>query len=181
MGSKNSNPVLQVLQNNLHIKQEVKYPPDFLQFNGSGWRAFYHCHSNPSDIQPLFKAEHGHFHIFAPVVTQPDAWSHLVALSMADVGQPLCWFMVNHWVSGEKWLATDLLEQQIKNIPFSKQNNMLEQWLLSILVVCQVEIISLLHQRDSIIKSKPDEKCKQDRSLYLLAEKKIKLPYINFK
>ncbi len=175
MGEQNSNPVLQVLDNNQSIQQEVKYPGGLLHFNHSGWRAFYHCHSNQKDIQALFKTEHGHFHIFTPVAGQVAAWAHLVALSMNDSGQPLRWFMVNHWVSGETWLDAYLLEQQIRKIPFAEQTSMLEQWLLSMLGIYQADIISLLRQRDSIIESKQDKKCKQDRHLYLLAEQKINL------
>ncbi len=175
MGEQNSNPVLQVIQDNPHIQQEVKYPAGLLKFNHSGWRAFYHCHSNQNDIQHLFEAEHGHFHIFTPVADQPDTWSHLVALSIDDLGQPLRWFMVNHWVSGEVWLTADLLEQQMQKAPFAKQTSILEQWLLSMLVVYQAEIVSLLRQRDSIIESQNDNTCKQDRGLYLLVEQEIHL------
>ncbi len=175
MGEKQSNPVLEVLNNNPQIKQEVKYPEGFLRFNQAGWRAFYHCHANQKDIKHLFKNEHGHFHIFAPASPQSDNWSHLVALSMDEFGQPIRWFMVNHWVSGETWLEADLLARQLQTIPFAEQTSILEQWLMSMLVVYQSEIFGLLNERDHVIKSKEDEDCKQDRSLYLLAEQEIKL------
>ena len=179
MGQQESNPVLQVLNNTLEIQQQKKYPEGLLQFNGTGWRAYYHCHANKEDINHLFEAEHGHFHIFVRLTEQPETWTHVVALSIDDMGQPLRWFMVNHWVTGETWLAAPELATRLQHLPFIKQNSLLEQWILSMVALYCDEINALLNQRDGALSSggisETEEKFKQDRQYYLLAEQAINL------
>ena len=179
MGEQSSNPVLQLLDSSLAIEQNKKYPQGFLQFNDMGWRAYYHCHANNEAINHLFEAEHGHFHIFARLSENPETWSHVAALSIDDMGQPLRWFMVNHWVTGETWLNAPLLLKQIQHIPFNEQSSLLERWILSILAVHEDEINQLLVLRDQGLTNSNSldiaEELKQDRSFYLLAEQAINL------
>ena len=175
MGQQESNPVLQVLSNTLDIEQKRKYPEDLLQFNGMGWRAYYHCHSNKDDINHLFEAEHGHFHIFIRLTEKPVTWTHVVSLSIDDMGQPLRWFMVNHWVTAEDWLAAPLLSEKLQNIPFAEQNTLLEQWLLSMVALFKNEIMGLLISRDKVLEINGTEGYRQDRQHYLLAEQAIHL------
>ena len=172
MGEQQTNPVLQILNGSEHIERDVKYPKDLLRFNQTQWRAYYHCHSNDNDIQHLFNEEHGHFHIFAPI-DKTNSWSHLVALSIDSMGQPLRWFMVNHWVCGETWLDADSLQQSMENIPFAKQTTVIEKWLLSMVAVFQTEITSLLNKRDNIVNN--NDQFKKNKSYYLLAEQKVNL------
>ena len=174
MGESGSNPVLQVIAGESKIVEEVKYPKGHLHFNGTGWRAYYHCHANHSDIHQLFSAEHGHFHIFVRIDDEADKWSHLVALSMDAMGQPLRWFMVNHWVTGETWLEANQLASLMNNIPYQQQENVLEQWLLCMLEVFKTEISGLLLTRDQQVDIQ-NEAQRQNRDIYLLAEEKIDL------
>ena len=176
MGEQGSNPVLQLFDSNLDIQQKKKYPEGFLQFNGTGWRAYYHCHATKEDINHLFEAEHGHFHIFIRLTEHPESWAHVVALSIDEMGQPLRWFTVNHWVTGETWLGAPLLLRQLHGIPFMEQNRLLEQWLLSMLALYKNEINELLALRDVALDIKlTDGDVKQDREYYLLSEQEIKL------
>ena len=175
MGKQESNPVLQVLSNNLDIEQQTKYPEGLLQFNGMGWRAYYHCHANKDDINHLFETEHGHFHIFMRLTEKPETWTHVVALSIDDMGQPLRWFMVNHWVTGEVWLAAPLLSEKLQDIPFAEQSSLLEKWLLSMVALFIDEIMGLLSRRDQVLDVNGTDDYKQDRQHYLLAEQAIKL------
>lgn len=178
MGEMHSNPVLEVIQHQATIQQEIKYPAEHLQFSGTGWRAYYHTHANNSDINHLFKSEHGHFHIFVKDKTT-DSWSHLVALSMDEFGQPLRWFMVNHWVTSGTWLDAATLIKTLESVPFAQQNSLLEVWLLSLLSLYKTDIKDLLLERDKTSKinnneaQRPDQK--QNREMYLLAEKNIVL------
>lgn len=175
MGELKSNPVLQVIEKNFPIEQEKKYPESLLQFNSTGWRAYYHCHANKKDINHLFEAEHGHFHIFLRLTEHPETWTHVVALSIDDMGQPLRWFMVNHWVTGEVWLAAPLLSEKLRDIPFTKQSTLLEQWLLSMVALFKDEITGLLTWRDQVLDVNGAEEYRQDRQYYLLAEQAINL------
>ena len=120
MGQLQINPVLEVISSEPSLQKEKKYPSGLLQFNQSGWRAYYHCHSYEADIQPLFANEHGHFHIFMQINKDTDSWTHLVALSMDQYGQPLCWFTVNHWVTAESWLAEPALARLLSEYFRSK-------------------------------------------------------------
>lgn len=174
MGESESNPVLQVIANESEILEEVKYPKGQLQFNGTGWRAYYHTHAAHADSQQLFSAEHGHFHFFVRNDDDTETWSHLVALSMDDFGQPLRWFMVNHWVTGETWLEAKELMTVIEDIPYQQQENVLEQWLLCMLDVFKTEISGLLLSRDKCANIQ-NEAQRQNRDIYLIAEEKIDL------
>jgi len=178
MGEQNLNPVLLCLSNNLQIQAQKKYPEGLLQFNETGWRAYYHCHANKDDINHLFEEEHGHFHLFVRHTEHPESWSHVVALSMDDMGQPLRWFMVNHWVTGETWLTAPLLSAQLHDIPLTEQNTLLEQWLLSMLALYKDDINALLVLRDHSLNIKHSHgDIKQDREYYLLSELAIKLQH----
>ena len=174
MGQADSNPVLEVIADASPVVEEVKYPKGHLHFNGSGWRAYYHCHANQSDIHHLFAAEHGHFHFFICSDEASDTWSHLVALSMDALGQPLRWFMVNHWVTGETWLPANQLTTLIQNIPYQKQESLLEEWLLCMLEIYKTEISGLLLKREQH-PGIQDAQQRQNRDIYLLAEEKIDL------
>jgi len=175
MGEINSNPVLQVLDGLDTISKEVKYPEGLLQFKGGDWQAFYHCHSNTSDIQHLFDNEHGHFHIFVKVAEDKDEWSHAVALSMNNMGQPLRWFMVNHWVTAGVWLEASLLSKKLDEIAYSKQDTLLTKWLLSMLTIYKNELSGMLNKRDQAIGSANQASFLQDKQHYLLAEQSIYL------
>lgn len=178
MGEQDSNPVLEVIGHQTTMLQEIKYPAEHLQFNGTGWRAYYHTHANNPGLNHLFAKEHGHFHIFIPA-DDFDSWSHLAALSMDEFGQPLRWFMVNHWVTGGTWLDAAALIKKLESVPFSQQSNLLEIWLLSLLSIYKKEIIALLLERDKSIEINNNEaqstEPKQNREIYLLAEKNIEL------
>lgn len=179
LGEQSSNPVLQVLDNTLDILQQKKYPKELLHFNGTGWRAYYHCHTNKDDINHLFDAEHGHFHIFTQLTEHPETWTHVVALSIDEMGQPLRWFMVNHWVTGEKWCDAGTLTTQLQCIAFKEQKTLLERWLLAIVALYKDEIVELLTLRDQSLmfnhSTNNTEENKKNRHYYLLAEQKINL------
>jgi hypothetical protein len=174
MGEQDSNPVLEVIEHRNKIQQEVKYPQQHLHFNGAGWRAYYHTHANKADINHLFAAEHGHFHIFVRTENE-DSWSHLVALSMDEFGQPLRWFMVNHWVTAEVWCDAATLSSFLRDIPYQEQTSLLEQWLLAMLSIYPSEINDLLLKRDNVPELQLNASQRQNRDIYLLAEEKILL------
>ncbi len=175
MGKQNSNPVLQVINNEKRIVVERKYPKGMLQFKGAGWQAFYHCHANKPELLKLFEAEHGHFHIFVKVASEPVSWSHMVALSMDVLGQPLRWFTVNHWVTDEAWVKAEVLIQKLQDIPFAHQQTLLTQWLLAMLAVYQQELSALLLRRDEFFKGKQQQTITEDRGIYLLTEQAVNL------
>lgn len=174
MAAAETNPVLQVLDINNPIEENKKYPPELLQFNQTGWRAYYHCHPASRAGNHRFHGEHGHFHIFVRIKKEPETWSHIVALAMDNMGQPLGWFTVNHWVTGEAWSRADDLVGFLSKIPYQKQNTLVEQWLLSLLHLNHEKLTTILYERDKLIEIKQNNSegpdIKQDRKLYLLTE-----------
>ena len=169
-----SNAVLQVIDATKPLEENKKYPPGFLQFSLQGLRAYYHCHPASRKGVHRFPAEHGHFHIFIRIADE--RWLHLVALSMDSMGQPLGWFTVNLWVSGESWLAADELVKKFNQLPLQPADSKLslvEQWLLSLLLLEKQTVISLIKERDRILEEKKQSlggDIQQDRSVYLLSQ-----------
>ena len=181
MAAAETNPVLQVINPELPLQENKKYPANLLQFKGLGWRAYYHCHPSSRAGNHRFHGEHGHFHIFVRTESHPEKWSHLVALAMDNMGQPLGLFTVNHWVTGEEWESAQQLILHLENIPYIEQDNVVERWLLSLLDVSSNLVESILDERDKVIELKlkqsktNDADVKADRQLYLLSEIKIDL------
>lgn len=67
---------------------------------------YYHAHRTPG----ASSAEHGHFHLFAPLgATGGDAprYTHLLAIGVDARGMPLRLFTTNRWVTDETWLPAE--------------------------------------------------------------------------
>lgn len=179
MAAAETNPVLQVINPELPLQENKKYPANLLPFNQTGWKAYYHCHPAHRAGNHRFKGEHGHFHLFVQTHNKPETWSHLAALAMDPMGQPLGWFTVNHWVTGEAWEPAENLITFIKSIPYNKQTGLVERWLLSILALSHDKVKNILLERDEILKQQQlktkIEDVKQDRGIYLLSEISVDL------
>lgn len=182
LGELQSNPVLQVIAEYLPLTENDRYPPQLLQFTQLGLRGYYHCHPQ----QYRFEGEHGHFHLFVNTPDNPQEWSHLAGLCMDSMGQPLRWFMVNHWVTGESWLAATELRRQLQALcdnPALVDNalplSLTENWLIAMLRLYHDEIEQLLVTRDQQLASRqasqPAQDIKTCREVYLLAEQPIDL------
>ncbi len=174
-----TNPVLQVISCDKAVEENKKYPADLLQFNQSGWRAYYHCHPATRAGNHNFPGEHGHFHIFVRTKNEPEEWAHLVALAMDDMGQPLGWFTVNQWVTGESWQDAELLADKLRDIPYDSQTELTECWLLSLLSLDKNSVRELLKNRDKILNKMKNLAdgidIRQNKDIYLLSETTINL------
>ena len=187
MAKDETNPVLEVID--IPVVENKKYPSDLLNFNQLGWRAYYHCHPASRAGNHRFKGEHGHFHIFLRLkekLSDEEEWSHLVALAMDNMGQPLGWFTVNHWVTGEKWLDADVLSKHLEKIPYDKfeditssKTTLVEVWLLSLLAMSRDKVKDVLFARDNKLKQLYSDRTgvdvKQSKDIYLLSEQSINL------
>lgn len=173
--SQQSNPVLAVLPDDGLVEIKRKYPDPKLSFSGAGLRAYYHCHT--AESRP--DTEHGHFHIF--LRTSKNQWSHLAGLSMDNMGQPLEWFTVNHWVSGETWNTAETLRGYLNKLLKNECPNLglVEQWIHSMLGFYQQQLDDLLNERDKEIKTLTQERelntILTDRTIYVLSQHKINL------
>lgn len=171
--SNNSNPVLSILPESGEVEYEHKYPEPILSFSGAGLRAYYHCHSWSSPPA----GEHGHFHIF---VRMPDEnWTHLAGLSMDKQGQPLQWFTVNHWVTGEHWKRPAEIMTTLDTMLECKDWLLIEQWLWHMVEFYRPMLETLLAKRDvqvdKLMSGREREDLMQDRNVYILSSQDIDL------
>ena len=98
---------------------------------------------------------------------------------MDHYGQPLQWFTVNHWVSGEQWGGKEQLLQALDRLQAAHTLTLVENWLLYMLKAYRQELDSLLQQRDDIIKrlerKQPRDTVFTDRNVYGLSSLTIEL------
>jgi hypothetical protein len=173
--SQGSNPLLSILPDNSIVEMKRKYPDPILSFSDIGIRAYYHCHT--SELRP--KAEHGHFHIFIRI--DDNEWSHLAGLSMDNLGQPLQWFTVNHWVTGGSWVDGLNLENQLARVLTKELPRIetVENWILAMLGFYTPALMEILKDRDQQIdkysRDKETSEVFNDRNIYLLSHQDIDL------
>ena len=141
-----TNPILQMLDGAQSIQPYQHYPEKPFSFANQTWKCFYHSHNFIDKNQH----EHGHVHFFTLIHGQ---WSHVVALSLNDTGQPINWFSTNKWVTDGDWLSSNELQQQMQRLTFNDNHPLLERWYTSLLLFYQPQIEDLIAQRDEYIAS----------------------------
>lgn len=155
------------------VEYDHKYPEPVLSFSGMGLRAYYHCHSWSSPPA----GEHGHFHIF--VRMSDGRWTHLAGLSMDKQGQPLQWFTVNHWVTGEHWKEPAEIMMEIDTMRECEDWLLVEQWLWHMIEFYRPVLETLLAERDARVNKLMScggrEELMQDRNIYILSSQDIDL------
>lgn len=110
---------------------------------------YYHAHRTPG----ASSAEHGHFHLFAPLgATGGDAprYTHLLAIGVDARGMPLRLFTTNRWVTDETWLPAERVIALIEAVAAAPAAGAdpLEAWLRAQLGVFAPQIAALLRHRD---------------------------------
>jgi len=176
-GQRRTNPVLDVLPTTEPFHFNRKYPAKRLHFGQDRWRSYYHSHS---DQYPAPWVEHGHFHLFYRINdtgTQAADWSHVAALSMNAEGQPVRWFTVNNWVSGDHWVAAPEL---LDRITFSTEGDRpVSRWLACMTGFYRTMIGNLLLARDKALNlARSGESLSNvllDREIYYLSDQAIDL------
>jgi hypothetical protein len=176
MGTRHSNPVLEVLPAEGGVMAQHRYPPEGVRFAGDSWRAYYHCHDYPDRDT----AEHGHFHIFLRVSengTGMENWGHVAGLAMDKQGQPMHWFAVNRWVTDGAWLPSSALQEQVLALTLT-DDKPIARWLLAMLKLYEKDLLQLLRARDdALAQCSADDTAAllEDRGLYGLASGNINL------
>ena len=178
MARRRTNPVLEVLGGTTSVEWDRRYPPELLRFGGARLRAYYHCHRAPGTRAD----EHGHFHVFVRSPRDPDTlerWTHVAALSMDGLGQPLGWQAVNHWVSGGLWRPATKTLTLLDRAEVHAGVLLIERWLVAMLRLFRAEIASLLRRRDSelarLAAPRATADIRADRALYILAAEPVDL------
>lgn len=176
MGQRKTNPVLDILNGEAPVAAH-KYPPGNLAFGSKDWRMFYHSHTSPGHDEN----EHGHFHLFAPTVKTQEkvGWTHVVALSMDGMGQPIHWFTVNRWVTDGLWVPADKMASILSGQKPRAEQNALQWWMASMVALYQDDLRDLMVKRDEqltgVKEERPGSDILENRDVYLLSEKSIDL------
>lgn len=176
-GERQANPVLDVLPADEAFQLNRKYPGDRVRFGQDRWRAYYHSHDSPGNTDDV---EHGHFHIFHRVADEGDIvrdWTHVTALAVDNAGQPLRWFTVNNWVTGDTWVPASVLMERL-DVEFNEAG-LINRWLLAMLGFYREQICNMLAQRDNRLeqlqKDRNREEIFSDRDIYFLSDSPIDL------
>jgi len=176
MGSRRSNPVLEVLPAQGDVLAHHRYPPDGVSFADDTWRAYYHCHDYPDRDA----AEHGHFHIFLRVSENGkgmENWGHVAGLAMDKQGQPMRWFAVNRWVTDGVWLSSNALLDEVLALS-QTDDKPVACWLLGMLKLYDKDLLHLLQARDDAFAQRSADDTAallEDRYIYSLASGSINL------
>jgi hypothetical protein len=178
MARRRTNAVLEVLQGATAVQWNERYPAGHLRFRGACLRAFYHCHRVPGAAS----GEPGHFHVFVRAPRAADRlenWTHVAALSMDALGQPLAWLAVNRWVSGGPWRQARAIVALLDRVAIPGGARLPERWLGAMLRAFRSEIAKLLARRDRelarLAASRTPADVLADRSVYVLAARPVDL------
>lgn len=142
------------------------YPQGDRIDHGTGAQYFYHCHRENYE-----STEHGHFHCFLRYKQIPKSikpapladWdlhidnpmTHLVAIGMNQLGQPIRLFTVNRWVTSEIWYASEHASRLLKRYKMTLTDDpywqILDQWVEGMLQLFAPQIAWLQQERDRTI------------------------------
>ena len=156
------------LQNKDQHESMSHYPKGDRIDHQTGSQYFYHCHR-----ENFNSTEHGHFHCFLRYKhipkhikpTQLTDWdkhidnpmTHLVAISMNNLGQPIRLFTVNRWISSEIWYDAKHAPNFINRFNLTLTDDpywqILDQWVDAALHLFAPQISWLYTQRDAAIRA----------------------------
>ena len=162
-----SNSILHyTLQKNEQHARLSHYPKGDRIDRASGAQYFYHCHRENFE-----STEHGHFHCFIrykhiPKYVKPaqivdwdkhidNPMTHIVAIAMNNLGQPIRLFTVNRWISCEIWYDARHANKLINLYQFSLTDDpywqVLDQWVNAMIHLFAPQIAWLYTERDSAV------------------------------
>lgn len=156
------------LQKKIQHEQMIHYPKGDRIDHKTGAQYFYHCHREDFE-----SSEHGHFHCFLrypqiPKHIKPTPLSdwdknidnpmtHIVAIAMNNLGQPIRLFTVNRWISSEIWYDAKYAPNIIKRFNMTLTDDpywqILDQWTEAMIHLFAPQIAWLYSRRDDKIKS----------------------------
>ncbi|MBN9230280.1 MAG: hypothetical protein BGO90_07940 [Legionella sp. 40-6] len=192
LGEDGKNLLHYLLKNRERYERMTHYPQGDRIDSVSGAQYFYHCHR-----ENFASTEHGHFHCFLrykniPTSIKPSAlkdWdyyienpmTHIIAIAMNQMGQPIRLFTVNRWVTSEIWYDASNMSKIIKNYQLNLTHSywsVLDHWVEGIIHLFTPQITWLHRQRDRYMQHQIDSgnvNPYTDRSLEELSELSIDL------
>ncbi len=155
-----------ILQDQSHFLKNKHYPTgERIDFQNGG-QYFYHCHRENYTTE-----EHGHFHCFLrrtaiPKYIKPfhypqkpskesQQMTHLIAISINRIGQPIRLFTINHWLSHEVAYHSRYIANLTRRFKLDIQENLywrnLDKWIEGVIQIFLPQIIWLHQQKASQI------------------------------
>ena len=142
------------------------YPKGDRIDRNTGAQYFYHCHRENKE-----STEHGHFHCFLryqhiPKRIKPtplkdwdryidNPMTHIIAISMNRLGQPIRLFTVNRWITSEIWYDFQHAPNFINRFKMTLDDDpywlILDQWVEGMLHLFAPQIAWLHEMRDATI------------------------------
>ena len=161
--NKGKNILHYALKKKRQYERMSHYPKGDRIDHSTGSQYFYHCHRENYE-----STEHGHFHCFIrykyiPKRIKPASladWdkymdnpmTHLVAIGMNQVGQPIRLFTVNRWVTSEIWYDAKHIDYFLKRYKMTLVDDpywqILDKWVEGMLHLFAPQISWLHHARD---------------------------------
>lgn len=178
------NPVTAVLDGAGVVEEWVHYPlPDDIHDPATGAEYYYHAH----EAAARAAGEHGHFHTFLRPVhatgsgqRSPDAFTHLIGISMDRHGRPFRLFTTNRWVTGEEWRRADEIIPMLDRfvVDVARPRHALNRWLTAMVRLFRPTIVELIRARDNMLATAPRHDgldLHEDRALHVISEANIDL------
>ena len=140
----------------------------------SGWRFFYHAHA----VRERLRAEHGHFHVFAPGPDGRGSFTHLIGISVDVQGLPIRLFTTNRWVTDESWQPAAAIERHaVRPRLAGASPGDVSRWLEHLVVLFAPDIVALLRARDARMGPGivPGDRRLEDRRLRIPSQKRVSL------
>ena len=161
------------------------------------YHAQYYYHAHPEEER--VSCEHGHFHTFlrplgmppgvapAPVpdlkepLSENEALSHLIGISMNRAGLPIRLFTTNRWVTGETWYAAGDVVRMLDCfvIDHARPSWPANRWITALMRMFRPQIVELLHARDAEIHRRrsiaPEINVFEDRDLEVASEMRVSI------
>ena len=186
--------ILHQTLNELPRHQSMRHYPlgDRIDYQQGG-QYFYHCHR-----ENFTTTEHGHFHCFLRQAAIPkhirrkpglnwqpkSAMTHLVAIGMDKLGQPIRLFTVNRWVTDESWYDACHVNNLVKRFKLSLNDSsswqLIDQWVEGMVHLFTPHILWLHQQRDLLMSqhqaSVDRNSHYEDRNIEELSSLTINLP-----
>ncbi|WP_131794614.1 DUF6969 family protein [Fluoribacter gormanii] len=154
------------LQRKRRFERMSHYPHGDRIDHKTGAQYFYHCHRENYE-----STEHGHFHCFLrykhiPKSIKPapladwdkyidNPMTHLIAIGMNQLGQPIRLFTVNRWVTSEIWYNSEYSARLLKHYKMTLSDDpywqVLDRWVEGILHLFKPQILWLHQERDKKI------------------------------
>ena len=162
---------------------EWNHYPDGDVYDGESHSQFYY-HAHPQGERGN---EHGHFHTFLRPLGMPagikpalvadyeppddenDALSHIIAISMDELGMPIRLFTTNRWVTGEVWYAAGDVRAMLDSflIDHAQPSWPVNRWVSAMIRLYHPQIGALLDARDAAVEAwqaaYPDVNVYEDR------------------